>query len=147
MKLNKYDILRSILENKKGAAHGTLPVKLRGELPPTLQMSKEELTKQLEGIHLAEKCAPTCVVQELERTYDKLKRQLMVNQPDDFNPIRVAEHLLEQNRCLAKEKNNKKRKDIEDEHQEIELLVGATFSPPRRCNLYRAPGVIRCLLD
>ena len=115
MLLDKKDILLGVLLSKqKGLARKTLPVKLRGAIPETLRMSKEELVTQLQGIRLAEKCVPTPLVQDLERTYDEQKTELMINEPDNYNPERVTEHILEQTRSLLNERNHKKQKCIEE---------------------------------
>lgn len=115
MPLDKKDILLGVIFGKqKGPPRKSLPVKLRGEIPQTLQMSREELATQLEGIRLVEKCVPNQIVQDLERTYDEQKTKLMMYQPDDYNPLQVTEHILEQRRSLANEKNSKKQKCIEE---------------------------------
>ena len=68
----------------------------------------------MEAIRLGEKCVPSLVVQELEKTYNEQINRLIQKQPLDYNPVKITEQILEQTKCLANEKNAKKRNGIEE---------------------------------
>jgi hypothetical protein len=112
MRFNKNELLASILKKKMGAACTKHPLKLQRKLPPTLQVSFDDLVEQLEGIELARRCLPSMVVQEFQTTFEERKQQLMKNNPDDFDPVCVNEQLREKIISLETEKNGSKRKCV-----------------------------------
>ncbi len=113
---DKKDDFRVIIsiERKGLVSRKTVPVKLRGGIPDTLNMSEDKIVKQLEDLRLAEQCRPTQVVAGIEKAYDQHKRIIMQERPDDFDEARVREKILEEQILLANEKNAKKRRVIEE---------------------------------
>ena len=123
MRFDRINALAELLKKKNSATRSACPLKLQGKVPPTLKVSSNDLVEQLEGIQLAQKCSPSKVVQEFDAAFEEQKRQLLAANPDDFDPIRVNEQINENIRSLATEKNEAKRKRVEEFIERLRLWL------------------------